>query len=76
MTGHNGREPVDLARYKKAAQARAKADAAAKQRINAAPQGSRHQGPEPLLGRRRHAGLILALAAVGFLALSLGPRLL
>lgn len=76
MTGPDSRQPVDLARYKKAVQARARAETEARRRAAARPGGSTGQGPEPFLGRRRHAGLILIVAALVFLALSLGPMLL
>ncbi len=71
MTGSGDQGPIDLARYRKAAQAQAEA----RRRAAGRPQAPAAGGPEPFLGRRRHAGLILALAAVVFLALGLAPLL-
>lgn len=76
MTGPNGREPIDLGRYKKAVQDRARAESEARRRAAARPSGAPRRGPQPFLGSRPHAGLILVLAIAAFLALWFGPMLL
>jgi hypothetical protein len=64
---------VDLRSYKLEAKARAaRAAAAQRKAAKLAPAG----GKQPVLGARPNAGLILALFAIFFLALWLGPRLM
>jgi hypothetical protein len=66
----NEPEVVDLRRYRQAAADRAKA------KVAAAPATNTPAGRQPLLRSRRNAGLILALAAAAFVALTFGPQLL
>jgi len=74
VTGQNGRDPVDLNRYKKVVQSRARE--AARQQAAAMRSRPAVGGREPIIGSRPRAGLILVLAAAVFLALWLAPQLL
>lgn len=74
MTTPKDPQLIDLARYKKAIQDKARAEARGRQ----AQKGARHRtapgGKEPLLGSRPGAGLILVAAALIAAALWLAPR--
>lgn len=78
MTGRKDPQLIDLARYKKAVQEKARAEAKARERRAKVQPPTRPGGggKEPLLGSRPHAGLILMAATLIALALWLGPRFL